>query len=149
MNMMQSPGSGPGTSSASLGCCASSTGWTAGSRRGGGLARFIPAFLRTRSGLILVALAVIGGGTALGWPALVAVGVGPIILALLPCAAMCAMGMCMMGGKKAPSNAISNASTTALGQQGTTALGGPRNGGYGPVIDLEPDLRSENHTTVS
>jgi len=29
----------------------------------------------------------------------VAFGLAPLVLSLLPCAAMCAFGMCMMGGK--------------------------------------------------
>jgi hypothetical protein len=44
-----------------------------------------------------VAVAIAGGGAALGWPWLVAVGAAPIILSVLPCAVMCALGLCMMG----------------------------------------------------
>jgi len=37
----------------------------------------------------------------LKWDLLVAAGIAPLILGLLPCAAMCALGICMsrMGGK--------------------------------------------------
>ena len=54
-----------------------------------------------RRGLILLVLAVIGAGFALNWSWLVAVGVAPVLLAIAPCAAMCALGLCMnkMGGK--------------------------------------------------
>ena len=45
--------------------------------------------------MILGAVALAGGGAALGWPWLVALGVAPILLSLLPCAAMCALGLCM------------------------------------------------------
>lgn len=37
-------------------------------------------------------------GAALNWSWLVAVGIAPILLALAPCAAMCAIGACAMRG---------------------------------------------------
>ncbi len=37
----------------------------------------------------------------LGWPWLVAAGLAPFILAMAPCAVMCSVGLCAMGGKKA------------------------------------------------
>ena len=62
----------------------------------GPLARMSP-WLRGRRGLILTAVALAGLGLALGWNWLAAVGVAPLLLSLLPCAAMCALGFCMMG----------------------------------------------------
>lgn len=53
-----------------------------------------------RRGLLLAGLAAAGGGLALNWGWLTAIGAAPIILALAPCAVMCALGMCMMGGDK-------------------------------------------------
>ena len=55
-------------------------------------------------GLIILGIAVVAGGLALGWGWLTAVGLAPIILALAPCAAMCALGMCAMsrGGSGGP-----------------------------------------------
>ena len=47
-------------------------------------------------GLIVVALAIIGAGLALGWNWVVAAGLAPLLLSLAPCAAMCALGVCMM-----------------------------------------------------
>src|SRR5216684_9364697 len=47
-------------------------------------------------GLIIVAIAVIGAGLALGWNWVVAAGFAPLLLAVAPCAAMCALGVCMM-----------------------------------------------------
>jgi hypothetical protein len=47
-------------------------------------------------GLIVVAIAVIGAGLALGWNWVVAAGLAPLLLAVAPCAAMCALGLCMM-----------------------------------------------------
>ena len=47
-------------------------------------------------GLIILATVVIGAGLALNWSWLVAIGLAPILLAVLPCAVMCALGLCMM-----------------------------------------------------
>jgi hypothetical protein len=52
-------------------------------------------WLRNRRVLIALAAAVV---TILNWNWLVAIGVAPIILSLLPCAAMCAIGLCAMRG---------------------------------------------------
>lgn len=53
-----------------------------------------------RRGLILAAMAVIGAGLSLNWGWLTAIGVAPLILAVAPCAVMCGLGLCMMGGSK-------------------------------------------------
>ena len=52
-------------------------------------------YLGRRRVLLLLAAVVIGGGLALKWDWLVAAGLAPILIALLPCAVMCALGMCM------------------------------------------------------
>lgn len=57
-------------------------------------------YLGGRRGLILLAIAVLGAGMALNWGWLVAIGVAPVLLAVVPCAAMCALGLCMKGGSK-------------------------------------------------
>lgn len=56
---------------------------------------------RTRLWL-LAGPGVIGGGAAVygGWEWLLASGTGAILLALAPCLAMCALGLCMGRGKK-------------------------------------------------
>ena len=51
-----------------------------------------------RRGLAIAAFAVIAAGMALNWSWLTAVGAAPLILSLAPCAAMCALGLCMRGG---------------------------------------------------
>jgi YHS domain-containing protein len=56
--------------------------------------------------LIVLAVILIVGGVALNWGWLVAAGLAPILIALLPCAVMCVLGMCMhktAGGDKAGS----------------------------------------------
>lgn len=54
-----------------------------------------------RRALILLGIAALGAGAALNWHWLTAIGVAPIFLTLAPCAAMCALGLCMnkMGGR--------------------------------------------------
>lgn len=61
-------------------------------------------YLGNRKLLALLAVAVVGAGLAFNWGWLVTVGIAPILLALAPCAAMCALGLCMskMGGKSCP-----------------------------------------------
>lgn len=61
----------------------------------------VRSWLRSPRGLLLIGIAVIAAGLALGWNWVVALGVAPIVLAVAPCALMCALGMCMMGmGRK-------------------------------------------------
>lgn len=51
-----------------------------------------------RRGMLLLGLAAVGGGLAINWKAVVALGLAPLLLGVLPCIAMCALGMCMGGG---------------------------------------------------
>lgn len=48
-----------------------------------------------RTTLLTLASAGVVSGVYFGWSWLVAAGLAPIILALAPCAAMCALGLCM------------------------------------------------------
>jgi hypothetical protein len=57
--------------------------------------RLIPG--SRRFWLVLMAVAV-AAGTAFNWSWLVAVGVAPLLLTLLPCAAMCALHLCASKG---------------------------------------------------
>src|SRR3546814_5794878 len=52
-------------------------------------------YLVGRRGLIALAALVAVMGAALNWSWLVALGVAPLLLSLLPCLAMCALGLCM------------------------------------------------------
>lgn len=61
-------------------------------------------YLGGRRGLILLTVAALGVGAALNWSWLVAIGVAPLLLAFAPCAAMCALGLCM---SKATGNSCS------------------------------------------
>jgi hypothetical protein len=51
--------------------------------------------LSVRRGLLIAAGALAVPGLWLGWPWLVAIGAAPVILAVAPCAVMCALGLCM------------------------------------------------------
>lgn len=55
-------------------------------------------WLGGRRRLLMLGLAAVAGGLWLGWPTLVAAGVAPLLLGVLPCVAMCALGLCMKGG---------------------------------------------------
>lgn len=52
--------------------------------------------LRGRQRLIAVAIIAGVAGAWLGWPALVAAGIAPLLVAVLPCLVMCALGLCIM-----------------------------------------------------
>ena len=59
--------------------------------------------------MILLTVAALGAGAVLNWSWLVAVGIAPLLLAIAPCAAMCALGLCM---NKAMRKSCSTASGT-------------------------------------
>jgi YHS domain-containing protein len=52
-------------------------------------------YLGGRRTLIVLAVLLIVGGVALNWGWLIAAGLAPFLIAFLPCAVMCALGMCM------------------------------------------------------
>jgi len=58
-------------------------------------------WLRARRGWLGVGLVAAVGGLWLGWPGLVAAGIAPVLLGVLPCVAMCALGLCMKSGTRA------------------------------------------------
>lgn len=58
------------------------------------LARVRPWLSGRRIWWIAAALALVAGA-ALNWSWLVAIGVAPLLVAALPCVAMCALGLCM------------------------------------------------------
>ena len=54
-------------------------------------------YLGGRRMLIPAALVIVGGGLLLNWSWPVAAGMAPLLLAVLPCAVMCALGLGVMG----------------------------------------------------
>jgi hypothetical protein len=63
----------------------------------GPLSGYLTRLLRRRLALIALAVGLLAIGAAFNWSWLVAIGVAPIIVAVAPCAAMCAAGLCMAG----------------------------------------------------
>jgi hypothetical protein len=57
--------------------------------------RWIPC---GRFALLWAAVLAIGAGLVFGWDWLVAAGFAPLVVSALPCAAMCALGLCFMRG---------------------------------------------------
>lgn len=82
-------------------------------------------YLGGRCGLIVLAVIVIAAGLFLSWGWLAAAGIAPILLALAPCAAMCALGVCMnkMGNKS-----CSSESTSADKQKAASAASSVKSG---------------------
>jgi hypothetical protein len=62
-----------------------------------------------RRGLVVLAAAVIIAGLTFKWSWLAAAGIAPVLLSLLPCVAMCALGLCMsrMTGRSCAADAAS------------------------------------------
>lgn len=60
--------------------------------------RSLPPWLTERRTLLLAGAAAAGVGLVSNWGWLTAIGAAPILLALAPCLAMCALGLCMRGG---------------------------------------------------
>jgi hypothetical protein len=57
-------------------------------------------YLTGRGGLIALAAVIVVAALVLNWSWLVAVGIAPLLVGVLPCLAMCALGLCankMMG----------------------------------------------------
>ncbi|MFQ5566597.1 MAG: hypothetical protein ACE5EU_09565 [Paracoccaceae bacterium] len=52
-------------------------------------------YLGGRRGLIVLTVLVAVAGAALNWRWLVAAGLAPLLLGVLPCLAMCGLGLCM------------------------------------------------------
>lgn len=77
-------------------------------------------YLGGRRGLMVLAVAAVGTGLYVSWGWLAAVGIAPLLLALAPCAAMCALGLCMnkgAGKSCSPDSKSSNLTTTGAAKQ--------------------------------
>jgi len=76
------------------------------------------AWSGSRLGLLSIAGVAIVAGLGFNWSWLVAIGVAPLVIGILPCAAMCALGLCMMNmaGKQTstePSNEPASGTNSA------------------------------------
>ena len=63
-----------------------------------GLGQMARRYLTGWRGLAVVASVATAAGSALNWSWLVAAGIAPFLLSVLPCLAMCALGLCMHRG---------------------------------------------------
>lgn len=110
-------------------------------------------YLGQRRNLIILAVAVLGAGAYFNWGWLVAAGAAPLLLALAPCAVMCALGLCMMPGKKGATESTPGGSSAAdqlrvrLGYEvsATDSTPGDPNGAVKssePVSSVKTDLRT-------
>jgi len=92
------------------------------------LSRSIVALLRYhlggRRGLVLLAVAVLGAGLYLNWGWLVAAGIAPLLVALAPCAAMCAVGLCMNRAGEKPGATQANAGAACAHDRSSPASSG-------------------------
>jgi hypothetical protein len=109
-------------------------------------------YLGGRRGLLILAGLALTAGLVLNWSWLVAVGIAPILIAVLPCIAMCALGLCMSraGGKSCSTAAGDRAVTTASddgvpGVQAATLKALPSQGTDAPpriedgTLTMKPD----------
>jgi hypothetical protein len=89
-------------------------------------------FARDRRVLIAAGVLALVLGAAFNWSWLIAVGAAPVLLAVLPCAVMCALGLCAMGMNRSPSGATTPPT-------GTTAEGSAESQAPGQVKGLSDD----------
>lgn len=83
-------------------------------------------YLGNRFGLLAIAALVLGLGTYSSWGWLVAAGIAPLLLTFAPCAAMCALGLCTMGGKsKSPTEVVTPGSIEGIDTKLTRHLAAP------------------------
>ncbi len=80
-----------------------------------------------RRGLFILAGLIAAAGLAFGWSWLEAVGIASVLLATLPCLAMCALGLCMHGmggGRSCSPSADTSRSIDAAGNGDINTAGG-------------------------
>ena len=95
-------------------------------------------WLRGPRGLAALVLSSLVIAAALNWSWLVAVGIAPLVLTVLPCAVMCGLGLCM---NKITGNSCSTSSSAADHSDAPMANVAPR------VAASEPDKRAPlSHT---
>ena len=70
-------------------------------------------YLGSRTGMIAVAALAPGLGAYFNWGWLVAAGIAPLLIGVLPCVAMCGLGLCM--GRKTPRSRSSESEEAAIG----------------------------------
>lgn len=119
-------------------------------------------YLSGRRGLLILAGLAVIAGLVLNWSWLVAAGIAPILISVLPCVAMCALGLCM--NKASGKSCSTGASTLEAAARATDepptvrpstldASPGPRSGplssgaGGAPISNPEPQPLKERNMT--
>ena len=105
-----------------------------------GLGQMARRYLTGWRGLAVVASVATAAGSALNWSWLVAAGVAPFLLSVLPCLAMCALGLCMHRGAGRSCSAENTSSKTTDTPDETAPSA--------QVLNLHPD-RAPAGTAIS
>ena len=76
-------------------------------------------WLRGPKGIAVLIVSALVVGAALNWSWLVAVGIAPLLLTVLPCAVMCGLGLCInkMAGGSCATSTHADTSTPELAQR--------------------------------
>jgi hypothetical protein len=100
-------------------------------------------WLRGRNGVIVLLVLAAVIGAALNWSWLVAVGIAPVLITVLPCAAMCALGLCM--SKMAGGSCSSETRSVETPKPDARAVASLEAGGPGvaPLLSNESTPRDE------
>lgn len=89
----------------------------------------ILSLLRSGRGLLVIGAIVLGFGLIFKWNWLVAAGIAPLLLSVLPCVAMCALGLCMRkmsaSSSDIPAKATDKSADTATHAPAPLLLAGP------------------------
>jgi len=95
-------------------------------------------WLSGRRGLIALAAIALAVALPFGWGWLVAAGLAPLVIALLPCAAMCALGLCL--GKRGTGEcSTSETGRSSAARSAETPVP--------PLASLEPPARPATSTS--
>lgn len=108
-------------------------------------------YLGGRRGLIILAVIALVAGLALNWNWLVAAGVAPLLLAVLPCIAMCALGLCMnrMAGKSCTTGTdAAKSATEPAPPQVPPAIASVQSSLHAPMQRAEPTVKDNPTANV-
>ncbi len=96
-------------------------------------------YLGGRRGLIALAAVALSAGLAFNWSWLVAVGIAPLLITVLPCLVMCALGLCMnrMAGRSCATEAAAEKTLKPSAVEVTA-----------PVSLAEPPAETERQASV-
>ncbi len=100
------------------------------------------SYLRSRRGLIVAGAVIVVAGLAFNWSWLVAAGIAPVLLSLLPCAAMCALGLCMNRMAGGTNGGQQPATSDTPEARGPLHLGLPTDEANAPTLMAEGQTRA-------